>query len=48
MERDLVYEDLEGFFPLQNMHVKGVHTDQFGKICLSGLSRTLKNFFTDI
>jgi hypothetical protein len=31
MESDLVYEDLEIFFPFQNTHVEGVHMDQFSK-----------------
>jgi hypothetical protein len=31
MECDLVYEDLDGFFPFQNMHID-VHINQFSKI----------------
>jgi hypothetical protein len=31
VEFDLVYEDLEFFFPFQSMHAEDVHTDQFMK-----------------
>jgi hypothetical protein len=33
MEFDLVYEDMEGFFTFQDMHIH-VHTGQFSKIVL--------------
>jgi hypothetical protein len=32
MEFDLVYEDLETFFPFQNMHVEDVHTAQTSSV----------------
>jgi hypothetical protein len=34
MEYNLVCEDIEGFFPFQNMYVKYAETDQFIKCCL--------------
>jgi hypothetical protein len=36
MESDLVYEDLERSFPLQNMHVKDVHTGSSAKFVPQG------------
>jgi hypothetical protein len=38
MECDLVFEDLEGFFPFPNMHIEDICIDQFSKICPSKLS----------
>jgi hypothetical protein len=29
---DLLYANLEGFVPFQNVHLEDVHMDQFGKI----------------
>jgi hypothetical protein len=31
MECDLIYEDFEGVFPFQNMHINNVFIDQFSK-----------------
>jgi hypothetical protein len=31
-DRDLLYEDAEGFFPSQNMKVEDVHIDHLSKI----------------
>lgn len=32
IEFGLVYEELEGFFPFQNMYIEEVHIDLFSKI----------------
>jgi hypothetical protein len=40
MEFNVVYEDLESFFPSQNMLIEDVHTEKFSKICQSRLLRT--------
>jgi hypothetical protein len=50
MECDLVYENLLGLFPFQNMHIEDVHMDQFGtNLEAYDLSvMTVENFFTDV
>jgi hypothetical protein len=37
-ECDLVCEDLEGFVLFQNLHMEGVHLDQFRKIVSTATS----------
>jgi hypothetical protein len=32
MECDLAYEDMEGFFIFENMHLENSHVDQYSKI----------------